>query len=361
MLRLRFVAFACFAVAAAAAQAPESLAVGVDRLLRAAKEDAPGAVVLVARGDTVLHQKAYGCADLERRVPLQPKSVFDIGSTSKQFTAACLLLLQQEGKLALRDAAKKHIAELPACCAGVTLRHLMLHTSGIPDYIGLLAGGEHKHDVEDKTTPDDALQAIAKVAQLEFAAGTKWAYSNSNYFLLSLVVERASGVSLAEFAQQRIFGPLGMASTHVHVDCTQLVPDRAFSFTRAAKGGWRWSFSNWEQAGDGAVMTTVGDLHKWSRNFTTGQVGGDALRAAMGEPGTLDDGSKIDYGAGLVFLDLEGTPAIAHSGAWASYRAELLRVPSADLVVVCLCNRDDLDPAGMARKIARLVLPVKKQ
>jgi CubicO group peptidase (beta-lactamase class C family) len=352
------VSFGCLA-AGLLAQQP-TLAEGIDRMFRAAKADAPGACVLVAKGDVVLHQKAYGLADLERRVPLHLGSVFDIGSTSKQFTAACLLLLEQDGKLALGDPVQKHVAELPACCAGVTLRHLMLHTSGIPDYIGLLAGGDTKHDIEDKTTPDDALQALAKVGKLEFATGTQWSYSNSNYFLMSVVVERAGGVPLAELAQQRIFAPLGMSSTHVHVDCTQLVPDRAFSYTRAKKGGWRWSFSNWEQSGDGAVMTTVGDLHTWARNFSTGKVGGDKLLAAMAERGALDDGGKLDYGAGLRFFDLDGTPAVAHGGAWASYRAELLRVPSADLVVVCLCNRDDMQPSDLARRIARLALPAKK-
>jgi CubicO group peptidase (beta-lactamase class C family) len=358
-LRAHWLALSCLPFASVLAQEPpdDPLAQQIARLLRATERpNAPGAVVLVARGTNVLHQRAYGQADLERAVPLQTDSVLDIGSTSKQFTAASVLLLEQDGALALGDRVNKHVRELPRCGDDVTLRHLMLHTSGIPDYIGLMLAGDAPHQLEDRTTAEDALDALGRVEKLDFPAGSKWAYSNSNYFLLAAVVERASGLPLATFAQKRIFEPLGMQRTHVHVDCTQLVPNRALSYSRARGGGWRWNFSNWEQTGDGAVMTTVGDLLKWARNFTTGSVGGETLLAAMKERGALDDGTAIDYGAGLMFGDLEGTPCVSHGGAWAAYRAELLRVPSADLVVVVLCNRDDLEPSAMARKIALAAL-----
>ncbi len=333
--------------------APPTFEQEVDRLFRGCERPgSPGAVVLVAAGDEVLLEKAWGLADLERSVPLSVDSVLDIGSTSKQFTAACVLLLQQDEKLALDDPIRRHVDELPACCEPVTLRHLMLHTSGVPDYIGLMTAGGA--DVEDRTTNDDALDALAKVDALAFDPGTRWAYSNSNYLLLSLVVGRVSGRPLPAFAQERIFGPLGMASTHVHEQCTDLVPNRALSYSKSARGGWRWNFSNWEQTGDGAVFTTVGDLLKWSRNFAHGPVGGEALRAAMARPGALDGGEPLDYGCGLVFDELDGTPIVSHGGAWAAYRAELLRVPAEELTVVCLCNRDDLNPSQLARRIARL-------
>jgi CubicO group peptidase (beta-lactamase class C family) len=344
-----------FVLAAAVAQDP--LGDRVAQLLRATqKPDSPGAVVLVARGDTVLHHRAYGHADLERRVPLRTDSVFDIGSTSKQFTAACALLLEQDGAWSLADPVRKLVPELPACCEHVTLRHLMLHTSGIPDYIGLMVRGDGGHHFEDRTTPADALEALGTVSALDFATGSRWAYSNSNYFLLAVAIERATGTPLAEFARQRIFAPLGMEQTHVHTDCTRLVPDRALSYSRAKGGGWRWNFSNWEQVGDGAVMTTVGDLWKWARNFASGTVGGERLQQAMSRPGALDDGTPIEYGAGLMFGDLEGSPCVWHGGAWAAYRADLLRVPSADLVVIVLCNRDDLEPSSLCRRIALAAL-----
>ncbi|MBL9078225.1 MAG: beta-lactamase family protein [Planctomycetes bacterium] len=337
-----------------AGAAPDALAAHVDKVFARCTAATPGAVVLVARGGDVLLQRAYGLADLERSVPLTVDSVLDIGSTSKQFTAACVLLLVADGKLALADPVSRHVPGLPDCFASVTLRHLLLHTSGIPDYIDLmLTGGAH---LVDRTTAEHALAALAKVAALEFATGSKWQYSNSNYFLLAQVVERAAKRPLSEFAAERIFTPLGMASTHVHDDSAQLVPRRALSFARAPRGSWRWEHSNWEQTGDGAVFTTVGDLLRWARNFGSGAVGGDALRDAMARPGTLDDGTAIDYGTGLVFGDLDGVATVSHGGAWAAYRAELLRVPSADLVVICLCNRDDLDPSTICAGIAKVAL-----
>jgi CubicO group peptidase (beta-lactamase class C family) len=342
------------AVAQDAAE-PATLEAKVDKIFqRFAKAEAPGAVVLVGRGANVVLQRAYGLADLERQVPLSVESVFDIGSTSKQFTAACVLLLELEQKLALGDLANKHVPELPACCDAVTVRHLMLHTSGIPDYIGLMATAGA--DLEDRTTADEAIAALEEVAALDFAAGSKWQYSNSNYFLLSEVVERTAKRSLAEFAHERLFEPLKLARTHIHTDSTQLVPHRALSYTKGARGRWRWNFSNWEQTGDGAVFTTVGDLFVWARNFHSGAVGGPALLAAMAAPGKLDDGSPLEYGAGLMFTKDNGIDVVSHGGAWAGYRAELLRVPSKELVVVCLCNRDDGNPSEMCRRVMRAAL-----
>ncbi|MCK5944669.1 MAG: beta-lactamase family protein [Planctomycetes bacterium] len=339
---------------AAPAAAP-TLEQQVDRIFRGCQRDGhPGAVVLIAHGDTVLLQKGYGLADLERGVPLTPDSVLDIGSTSKQFTAASMLLLADDGALSLDDRVRAHVGELPKCFDAVTLRHLMLHTSGIPDYIHRLI--EAGRRVEDVTTMDDALEALAAVVEPDFAAGTRWAYSNSNYVLISEVVERVSGLSLPQFARERIFEPLGMTRTHIHERCTDLVPDRALSYSRSPRGGWRWHFSNWEQTGDGAVFTTVGDLLKWSRNFHHGKVGGGALLERMAKPGALDDGAALRYGAGLMFGDLDGVRVVRHSGAWAAYRAELLRVPSKELTVVCLCNRDDLGASKLVNRMARIAL-----
>jgi CubicO group peptidase (beta-lactamase class C family) len=233
------------------------------------------------------------------------------------------------------------------------VRHLLLHTSGLPDYVGLLARGNV--DYEDRTTPAEALAALQQVEALDFEPGTKWAYSNTNYFLLAGIVECVAGQPLPEFAQQRIFGPLGMENTRVHADCRRLVPNRALSYSKAAGGEWRWNFSNWEQLGDGAVLTTVGDLERWARNFATGTVGGKAWQQAMAGPGTLDDGQPIDYGMGLGFKTQAGRRFVAHGGAWAGYRAELLRVPDEQLTVVCLSNRADLAPTRICADIAKIM------
>jgi CubicO group peptidase (beta-lactamase class C family) len=329
--------------------AQQLLEARVDAMFRGcSKPGAPGAVVLVAKGGQILLQKAYGLADLEREVALSVDSVLDIGSTSKQFTAASVLLLAADGKLTIADPVRQHVPELKAYCDSITLRHLLLHTSGLPDYIGLLA---KDHELVDRTTGEQAIEALGGVTALEFPVGSKWAYSNSNYLLLAEVVARVSGSSWAQFAAERIFAPLGMSRTHVHDDCTELVPGRAFSYSRH-KSGWKWDFSNWEQVGDGAVFTTVGDLLRWARNFESCAVGGEALRRAMAGPGQLDDGTALEYGMGLMFATGKDQPRVSHGGAWAGYRAELLRVPGRDLVVICLSNRSDLDPSALCRRIA---------
>lgn len=302
---------------------------------------------------------ARSCPRVDARGSASADSVLDIGSVSKQLTATCWLLLANEGDLKLDGSVRQYIKELPACCQPVTLRHMMLHTSGLPDYIDLLiAGGQH---VENRTTMEDALDSLLTIEALDFPVGTNWAYSNSNYMLMSEVVERVSGLALSDFAEENIFGPLGMKHTRVNRQCTDVVPNRALSYSRSTKGGWRWSFSNWEQTGDGAVLTTVGDLLLWSRNFEHHEVGGAKLAARVSGPGNLDDGRRLDYGAGLMFQPFDGLAAVRHSGAWAAFRADLMRIPERRLTVVCLCNRDDLDPTSLVDRMARMALALPEK
>lgn len=352
---MRTAAWCLLTAAMASAQSEVDLTARIDRLFhRCAKPGVPGAVVLAAKAGEVLHRKAYGLADLERGVPLTPESVFDIASTSKQFTAACVLLLEQDGALALGDAVRTHVTELPACMERVTLRHMLLHTSGIPDYIGLLM--KNGVDVEDRASPQEALDVLAAVDDLEFPAGTRWSYSNSNYFLLAEVVERRAPVSMPEFARERIFAPLGMDSTRVRSDTRVLIENRALSFSPAPRGRWVANYSNWEQVGDGAVHTTVDDLLRWTQNFETWKVGGGELAAAFAGPGTLDGGEPLDYGYGLVFERWRGRDTISHGGSWQGFRSDFLLVPGERVVVICLCNRSDLAPTQLCRSIARLLL-----
>lgn len=314
----------------------------------------PGCVVAVAKDGAILHARGYGLASLELGVPLTPESVLDIGSTAKQVTASCVVLLALEGTLSLEDPVGKHVPELAGELATPTLRQLLTHTSGIPDYIGLLlAGGKH---LEDWTTADDALAALVKVRSLAFPAGSQFEYSNSNYFLLSQVVETASSMTLREFARARFFGPLGMASTDYVDDHKRVVANRASSYSSPVKGSFRLETSCWEQNGDGGLLTTALDLVRWAENLETGHVGGQAYVEAMRTRGRLSNGKELDYGFGLDFRRLDRRPAVAHAGAWAGFRAELLRVPSEHLTVVCLSNWTAVDPTSRAKRVARLFL-----
>jgi CubicO group peptidase (beta-lactamase class C family) len=285
--------------------------------------------------------------------------VFDIGSTSKQFTAFAILLLERDEKLALDDDVRKYVPELQPIQPPVTIRHLMVHTSGIRDYLTLwsLAGMK----TENWTTQDDAIKLVARQKQGNFAAGSEWLYSNSGYLLLAEIVKRVSGKSLPEFAAERIFGPLGMSRTFYLDDHTRIVEDRAEGYVPRRGGGFSVEMSNYEQTGDGAVQTNVEDLLRWDRNFYQPKVGDKALLDKAQTVGILNNGKKVEYAAGLMIGSYRGLPTVRHGGAWAGYRAELLRFPQAETAIACLCNLGTANPSALADRVADAVLSSRLQ
>jgi CubicO group peptidase (beta-lactamase class C family) len=337
---------------------PVDLASRVDQVFADfSRGDSPGCALAVVRDGAIVYSKGYGMANLEHAVPITPQTVFDIGSTSKQFTAAAILLLEQDGKLSLDDDLRKHIPEIPDYGKPVTLRHLLHHTSGIRDYINLLTLGGI--NVEDIATDDDALRAIARQKSLDFKPGDEHSYSNSGYFLLSLVVKRASGKTLREFAQERIFGPLGMTNTQILDDHTRVIQRRAASYDPRPEGRFGASIANWEQTGDGAVQTTVEDLAKWDQNFYDPKVGGPRLLEQLQTTGALNSGEKIAYARGLLVDEYRGLRRVAHGGAWAGFRAEMVRFPDERFSVVALCNLGSTNPSRLAGQVADLYLADK--
>jgi len=318
------------------------------------KPDSPGCALGVIQDGRLVHARGFGQASLEHSVPITPRTVFDIGSTSKQFTAAAIGLLVQDGKLKVDDEIHDWVPELAPWDELVTLDHMLHHVSGIPDYIGLMM--RPGLDTADHTTPKDALDALAKVDQLHFVPGAKFEYSNSNFFLLSLVIERAGKTTFPDFARERIFAPLGMKSTLLMYDHTLVVPHRACGYARHEGGGFEVAMSDWEQLGDGAVQTSVEDLARWDGNFYSHQVGGDALQAFLHATGTLNDGQPIEYARGLFVDTFQGEKRIRHAGSWAGYRAELMRFPERRTSIVCLFNLGGTNPVAMCEQVAALVL-----
>jgi CubicO group peptidase (beta-lactamase class C family) len=315
------------------------------------KPDSPGCVLGVIQDGQLVHARGFGQASLEHGVPITPATVFDIGSTSKQFTAAAIGLLVQDGKVQVEQEIHEWLEELPDLGADVTLDHMLHHTSGLPDYIGLLAA-----DMADVTTPAQALEALRSVERLHFEPGTRFEYSNTNYFLLSLVVERAAKQPFHEFLQARIFTPLGMESTRLFHDHTLLIPRRASGYGQRAEGGFGVFLSNWEQLGDGAVQTSLLDLARWDANFYSHAVGGEALQAFLHATTPLTGGRPSDYARGLFVARFEGRKRVSHGGAWAGYRAELMRFPADRTTIVCLSNLATMDPTALCESVARLVL-----
>lgn len=318
------------------------------------KPDSPGCAVGVVRDGKFLFTRGYGMANLEYAIPLSAQSVFDIGSTSKQFTAASILLLLQQGKLSLDDDIRKFVPEIPAYQKPVTIRHLLHHTSGLRDYLTLMSLAGTNFD--GVTTDDDALSLIVRQKALNFTPGDEYLYSNSCFFLLSVIVKRASGKSLRAFAAENIFGPLGMKSTHYHDDHTQIVPNRATGYDAGEKNGFVIGMSGFEQTGDGAVYTTVEDLLLWDQNFYQPKVGGKELIEQLQTTGVLNNGEKLTYARGLRVETYKRLKKVSHGGSWAGYRAELLRFPQKKFSVICLCNLGATNPSSLAQKVADVYL-----
>jgi CubicO group peptidase (beta-lactamase class C family) len=315
----------------------------------------PGCALAAARGGKIVYEKGYGLANLEQEVPITPRTVFDIGSTSKQFTASSILLLEKEGKLSVSDDVRKYIPELPDYGKKITILNLLNHTSGIRDYLTLfeLAGVY----VDSVTTDEDALAIITRQKSLNFEPGSEYLYSNSGFFLLSIIVKRVSGKSLPEFAAENIFKPLGMTQTLYRDRHTQLVPNRALAYDANEPGpGFSFNVSYFEQTGDGAVHTSVEDILKWDENFYSAKVGGKAFLSKLQEPGILNNGKKLRYAKGLAVFDYRGLRAVAHGGSWGGYRAQLLRFPDQHFSVACLCNLGNADPESRATKVAEIFL-----
>ena len=318
------------------------------------RTDSPGCALGVFREGAIEYARGYGMANLELGVAITPSTVFDIGSTSKQFSAFAILLLELDGKLDIDDEARKYVPELPHYGPAITIRHLMQHTSGLRDYLALFwLGGVH---AKDMTTSQDALDAIVRQKALNFEPGDEYLYSNSGFFLLSEIVKRVSGKTLAEFARERIFEPLGMRHTRYLDDPQDIVPNRSTGYDLTKDGELEIEMSDFEQTGDGAVYTSIEDLFLWNQNFYQPRVGTPELLERMQTPGKLQSGKPMTYGLGLAMDTYRGLETVSHGGAWAGYRAELLRFPEPQLAVACLCNLGGTDPSDLAEKVAGVYL-----
>ncbi len=320
-----------------------------------AKPDSPGCALGIYRNGAITYAHGYGMASLELRVPITSQTVFDIGSTSKQFTAFSILLLQQQGKLSVDDDIRKFMPEIPDYGRRITLHHLMTHTSGMRDYAGLfdLAGVPE----QNLTNDEDAIDLIVRQKALNFMPGDEWDYSNTGFFLLSQVVKRVTGKTLRDFDEENIFTPLGMSSTQIFNDHRLVIPRRATGYSYDSKRkAFGVEMSNFEQTGDGSIQTNVEDLERWDENFYTAKVGGSDLIRQMRVVGKLNNGEEHGYAAGLEITKYRGQPAVRHGGAWAGYRSELLRFPLQHTSIAVLCNVAQSGPDERANRVADVVL-----
>lgn len=315
----------------------------------------PGCALGVIRGGELAFARGYGMADLEHGVPLSETSVFRIGSVSKQFAAATMVLLAQDGVLSLDDPVRRWIPELPDFGPGLTIRRLLHHTSGVRDYLTLMSLAGKRDD--DWYSDEDVVAMLARQTAPNFEPGSDHLYSNAGYFLLSQIARRAAGRTMAEYARDRIFEPLGMRNTHFHDDPTRIVPGRAIGHAPLEAGGYRISTTTLPMVGDGGIFTSIRDLVAWDRNLDDGAaVGGPGFVAEMHRRGVLTSGDTLDYALGLVHGTHRGLRTVSHGGAFVGFRAASLRYPDQRVSVYALCNRADADPASLARSVGEVLL-----
>ena len=324
------------------------------------KPGSPGCSLGVIRNGGFVYRKAYGSANLELRVPLSPQSVFYMGSVSKQFTAAGIVLAAEQGYLSLDDDVRKYIPELPDYGHVVTLRQMIHQTSGFRDFFALL--DLSGHDAADFNSPEDIFKIVVRQRGLNNIPGEEWIYSNTNYFLLGIVVKRATKKSLSEFAAENMFQPLAMSHTLFYDDHTLVVPGRVAAYDSAPHGGFRVDWSTaYEVVGGGGLMSSVDDLLLWDRNFYANRLGKGTLVQELQTPGVLSNGNKISYAMGLDLGNYRGLPIVEHGGGLFGYRTELLRFPEQKFSVICLCNIASAVPENLARQVADIYLTDRLQ
>ena len=338
-----------------AAQAPiASITPDVDKLFARWTTSTPGcAVGADVKGQPVV-RAAYGMADLEHDVPNTPETIFEVGSVSKQFTAAAVLLLARDGKLSLDDKVRKYITEMPDVAADVTIRQMLNHTAGLRDWGSLasIAGWPRTTRVH---THAHVLDIVSRQRMLNFEPGTRWSYSNTGYNLAAILVSRVSGMSFADFTRTRLFEPLGMKDTSWRDDHTHIVKRRAIAYSGQKTFSTLMPFENVH--GNGGLLTTVGDLMKWNANFVQPVVGDARFVSDMERRTRFNDGREHEYALGLYVDTYGGRREVDHSGGTAGYVAHLSRYPDHGVSVAVMCNVASANATNSAKAIADLLLP----
>jgi CubicO group peptidase (beta-lactamase class C family) len=345
-MRLAVLLATCFLLAACAA-APSPNA-SVDKLMARYDGDGPGASLLVVRDGVPLVRRGYGFSDLEKRVPASPQTDYRLASVSKQFTAAAILLLAQDGKLSLDDRARKWLPALPPAADAITISQLLSHQGGLVDYEDVMAA-----DTSVPLRDRDVLDLMAKTDHLYFAPGTSYRYSNGGYAMLALIVQKASGKSFQDFLRERIFLPLGMTNTLAYVTEGPAVPNRAFGYSEE---GGRWVRTDQSMTssvlGDGGIYSSIDDMARWDAALYDDRLLSESSRAAAFTPRTRTDDPTVEYGYGWRVTG----DSVWHSGETIGFRNVIVRYPDRHLTVILLTNRNDPEPYKTALAIAHLYL-----
>ena len=316
----------------------------------------PGCALAVIKEGEIIYQRGYGMANLEFGQIITPRTRFQIGSVSKQFTALAVALLIEEGLISLEDDIRKYFPELPDFGETITVDHLVHHTSGLRDQVELMMMAGFR--IDDVMCHEDTLELFSKQKALNFKPGDKHLYCNTGYTLMGLLVERVTQKSLRLFCEERIFAPLGMTQTLFHDDYKEVIPGFAPSYS-PGKDGFKHEPLTQAIPGGTSLITTLADIAKWDQEFYEGKVFGKSVIDRMHQKSVLNSGEVCDYTFGLMLSDYRGLKTVGHGGSHAGYRAQITRFPEQHFSVVILCNLASMNPDELAKQVADIYLEEK--
>jgi CubicO group peptidase (beta-lactamase class C family) len=352
---MRILATAVLLAAVMQGQPPDKQA-EVDLIFSGFNTHTPGCSVGVAQNGVVVLKAGYGMADLERNVPVTPDTIFESGSVAKQFTAAAVLLIAQQGKISLDDPMRKYLPELADYGSPLTIRQVLSHVSGLREWRPIAIFGGLPEDTY-VYSDQDILQMASKQRALNFDPGTAYSYTNTSFNIVPILIERVlgNGKSFQTFTRENIFAPLGMEHTRWRDDFRAIVPNRALAYKHPdGAAGWIQDTPIENIIGAGGLLTNVGDLLLWNENFTHAKVGGPQLVKAQQTPATLIGRHQIPYAAGLTINSVNGLREVSHGGATGGYRTWLGRYPDQAVSVAVLCNSAAANPLKLGRDTASL-------
>jgi CubicO group peptidase (beta-lactamase class C family) len=318
------------------------------------KPTSPGCALGVIGDGALSYTHGYGMASLDPPRPIDSRQLFDVASNAKQFTASAIVRLVQMGKLRFTDDVHKYLPELPDYGTPITINHLLSHTSGLRDHILLLTlGGRLESEV---VTKQQTLDLIFRQRKLNFTPGARYAYSNTGYFLLSIIVERVSGKPFNTFMREQLFDPLGMSHTVFRDRHDMPIPNAALGYT-PTEHGYDVVHTNWDSvAGGGGLYTSIEEIRRWDANFYRPEVGGPGLIAELYRTGSLSNGQPLNYARGVQVDTYRGLRRVRHGGDWTGYHSQIVRFPDQHATVALFCNSEGIDQYSLATAVVDIVL-----
>jgi CubicO group peptidase (beta-lactamase class C family) len=318
------------------------------------KQHIPGLSLLVAKNGQIVRAEGFGLANVELQVPVKPETIFQSGSVGKQFTATAVMMLVEEGKVALDDPLTKYFSDAPPAWNGVTVRELLSHTAGFTDY-------PEKFNFRKDWTEGELLKVVEGIP-LAYPPGTKWDYSNLGYLTLGILIHRVTGEFYGDFLQQRIFQPLEMKTTRI-ISEADIIPNRAAGY-RLVKGELKnqeWVAPMVNTTADGSLYFSILDLAKWDAALYGEKLLKRSSLDLMWTPVKLKDGrpNKGDYGFGWFMTERRGHHVVGHDGAWQGFKTAVARYVDDRLTVVVLANLAEAKPEAIAQHVADMYLSEK--